>query len=184
MASCHNVDGGRAGNFVTREKSATINPRFCFSCFPVLALTAANRWHPGIGDPTVMGWVTVAAYFFASALCFRVALVMATRAPLDVRLQSSIFWTAFAVLMAFLGVNKQLDLQTWLTQFGKDLAQQGGWYEQRRSVQAAFVTLVAISGMLALAILTRLTKRTFHQTWVALTGGLFLGCFILVRASS
>jgi hypothetical protein len=160
-----------------------MQPDVCYSPVPVLALMR-ERWHPGIGDPTVMGWLTVAAYFCAAALCARLAFVAGTRGPAELRRNSRIFWTVFAVLMVFLGVNKQLDLQTWLTQFGKDLAKAGGWYEQRRSVQAVFVAFVAVSGLAAFAGLSLLAKRTFRQSWVALAGALFLGCFILVRAAS
>jgi hypothetical protein len=31
-----------------------------------------GSWSPGIGDPTVAGWITVFAYFAASLLCWRV----------------------------------------------------------------------------------------------------------------
>ena len=32
---------------------------------------ADGRWVAGIGDPSVMGWVTVAVYFATAFLCFR-----------------------------------------------------------------------------------------------------------------
>jgi len=35
----------------------------------LLAVTIDGRWQPGIGDPTWMGWATVAAYFVAAVLC-------------------------------------------------------------------------------------------------------------------
>ena len=31
-----------------------------------------GSWSPGIGDPNVMGWITVVAYLWASYLCFAV----------------------------------------------------------------------------------------------------------------
>jgi hypothetical protein len=151
---------------------------------PVLAFTAANSWHPGIGDPTVIAWLAVAGYFSAAVLCWRLAFIVRTRAPVEFRKQLCAFWTSFAMLMTFLGVNKQLDLQTWLTQFGRQLAQDEGWYQYRRPVQAVFVLFVAIAGSVSLAFLIRLTKHTFRHTWIALTGGVFLGCFIMVRASA
>src|SRR5258708_3621848 len=132
---------------------------------PLLAFTEDDRWHPGIGDPTVMGWVTVAAYVVAAVLCWRLVCLVPARESTEVRTQAFGFWIAFAVLMTFLGVNKQLDLQTWLTLFGKHLAQNEGWYERRRPVQAFFVLFVAIAGLASLLGLARLTKRTLRQTW-------------------
>src|SRR6476659_1098397 len=46
-------------------------------------------------------------------------------------------WLAISVLFLFLGVNKQLDLQTALTEAGRYLAHYKGWYEQRQVVQLA-----------------------------------------------
>src|SRR5262245_10532966 len=31
-----------------------------------------GNWSPGIGDPSVVGWVTVVLYFFAALICLRV----------------------------------------------------------------------------------------------------------------
>jgi hypothetical protein len=150
----------------------------------LLAVINRGKWHPGIGDPTVMGWITVGAYFIGSLVCWRAASVTRQRAQIEVHRQLWIFWTVFAVLLLFLGLNKQLDLQTWLTQFGRQLAKNEGWFEYRRPVQAFFVLLVAMAGLAALVLLSWLTRRTRTHTWIALTGGIFLGSFILVRAAS
>jgi len=89
-------------------------------------------WRPGIGDPTVMGWVTVGAYAVAAA----VAGVAAHRArgaaaphPGPDRT-----WLLVAGLMALLCVNKQLDLQSLFTDLGRVLAREQGWYARRREV--------------------------------------------------
>jgi hypothetical protein len=66
-------------------------------------------------------------------------------------------------------------LQTWLTQFGRQMAKNEGWFEYRRPVQAFFVLLVAMAGLAALVLLSWLTRRTRTHTWIALTGGIFLG---------
>jgi hypothetical protein len=38
-----------------------------------------------------------------------------------------------------LGINKQLDLQTALTEFGRVLADNQGWYDKRQVVQVWFI---------------------------------------------
>src|SRR5580693_6074196 len=92
----------------------------------LIAAVEGGRWKPGIGDPTVMGWVTVAAYFVAVIGCFLAAwrepLPDGTRRP---RSRPSKFWLALAALMVALGINKQLDLQSLATQIGRDAIR--GW---------------------------------------------------------
>src|SRR5437868_6520558 len=102
---------------------------------------SGDEWHPGIGDPPVVGWVTVAVYAAAAVMCG----VAAVRAGAE-RTRKR-FFAVLAGVMAALGVNKQLDLQTWLTLTGKKLAVSEGWYGQRRSVQFAFIILLLACGL-------------------------------------
>ena len=39
----------------------------------LLAETVADGWRPGIGDPTALGWITVAAYLLGAVACGRAA---------------------------------------------------------------------------------------------------------------
>ena len=112
--------------------------------FPaLLAFTDGDVWRPGIGDPTVMGWVTVLAYFVVAFLCGRCAV----RAKNQAGRTEMIFWGVLVVTMVLLGFNKQLDLQTFLTLTVRKVAIAQGWYDNRRVVQLAFVGLVAIAGV-------------------------------------
>lgn len=129
-----------------------------------------------------MGWITVAGYFAAAVLCGRAAwkargLTGSGRGPL-------VFWSVLAVGLALLGVNKQLDLQTWLTLFAKRIAMQGGWYRERRAVQGAFIGIVALGGAAGLVGMRLLAGQVTRPIVIALAGAVFLGCFILIRASS
>jgi hypothetical protein len=90
-------------------------------------------------------------------------------------------FTSFLVL---LGINKQLDLQTWFTLFGKHLAQDEGWYGSRRVVQAIFIALVAVIGFGSLVLFWRLARGKVRHYRLALFGAVALGCFILIRAAS
>jgi len=94
------------------------------------------------------------------------------------------FWLLFTGFLLFLGINKQLDLQTWLTLFGRHLAEDEGWYAQRRAVQAVFVGLVAILGASGLVFLWRWGRGDVRHYRLALCGGVFLACFIVIRAAS
>jgi hypothetical protein len=147
----------------------------------MFAYTADDHWQLGIGDPTIMGWLTVAAYWIAAAMCWRAATVERKHSGQS---KGTVFWTLFACGLAFLGINKQLDLQTWLTLFVKQLAQRQGWYEYRRAVQLVFILAIALVGLASLGLLSWLARGARRQAKWALLGGVFLSCFVLVRASS
>ncbi len=81
-----------------------------------------------------------------------------------------------------LGVNKQLDLQSALTAFGRCVAKAQGWYESRRAVQAAIVAgLVLVATGAGLALL-RWLAPVRRQTRMAAAGLALIAAFVLVRA--
>ncbi|WP_047541204.1 hypothetical protein [Methylotenera versatilis] len=143
-----------------------------------LAATENGRWHAGIGDATIFGWITVAFYLLAVARCV-------VKAKASKKFGGNYqFWLYLAVFLLFLGLNKQLDLQSWFTETLKDSAQAHGWYEHRRPVQVAFIVALGF-GMLIALISFRLflanTWRNYKLTWV----GIILLCtYILIRAAS
>jgi hypothetical protein len=140
-------------------------------------------WRPTIGDPSFMGWLTVAAYALGAALA---ALASSKLAGSDDKIhrREKWVWAAVAVVMAVLCVNKQLDLQSLLTDIGRTLSRHEGWYEQRREFQKVFVVGVLFaSGVFGCWFIWR-----FREFWTGhklLAGGmLFLLTFIVVRAIS
>jgi len=134
------------------------------------------NWTPGIGDPTLGGWITVVLYFLAMVSCW----VTARRCETKERR----IWAAISILFLGLGINKQLDLQSALTEFGRVLAYQEGWYDQRQAVQLAFIVVVA--AVCACAVITLLiwTYLSPIPTWLALSGTTLVIGFVLIRAAS
>ncbi len=131
------------------------------------------RWHPEIGDHSFMGWFTVVAYGVAALIAVRVWWK-----------RREGIWLLVALGMAGLCLNKQLDLQSLVTEIGRNIAHHGGWYEHRRDFQKWFVLgALAIAGVVGLLSFWR-----FHRFWLRhkllLAGGLFLVTFIVVRAIS
>ena len=140
------------------------------------------EWRPGIGYPTIIGWITVAAYLLASVISFHAA----NRAQLSgVRWRiDSHFWFMMGLLLLVLGINKQLDLQSILTELARAAAKSGGWYEQRRDYQRLFIATIVGTTMLGAAILMVWSRRLWRSQQVALLGTCFLLAFIVIRAAS
>jgi hypothetical protein len=146
----------------------------------ILAFTDGDVWRPGIGDPTFMGWLTVAAYFGAASLCVR-ELIKARR--IDSPREKTFFWATLATLLVFLGFNKQLDLQTLLTLTARRIAIAQGWYENRRIVQILFVAAVGIAGVFTVLAM-RLLVWKHTDLRLPLIGFVVLLVFVVVRAAS
>lgn len=149
----------------------------------LFAVIINGHWQPGIGDPTFMGWFTVVVYFITALLCLICALP-----PRLVFLQrvnrNLLLWGFFALILVLLGINKQLDLQSWLTTVGKELALSQGWYQQRRLVQVQFIGGIVIAALILLSVIGRAVYAERRTYRLALLGLMFLSCFIVIRASS
>jgi hypothetical protein len=177
-----------------------------------------GNWSPGIGDPTVVGWVTVVAYAVAALLCWRafrrlssagapeedgsiagrqlsggvllVALLVAlagAKGPLGAlsrRDRLRALWLVLAVVLALLGINKQLDVQTAFTEIGRQLVISWDLYEVRRPMQVVFILLIALLGLAAFRVVLRLARGELRRLRLALGGLLFLLCFVVIRAAS
>lgn len=141
---------------------------------------ALDRWDPVIGDPSAMGWLTVAAYAAAAALALAASARVPPGAP--ARGLERGFWLAAAAALALLAANKQLDLQSFLTATGRCLAKAQGWYEDRRAVQAGVIAALSAAVLVAGAGLTWRLRRTLRRTGPAVAGLVLIAAFVLVRA--
>ena len=143
-----------------------------------VAMTKKGIWHAGIGDPTVLGWVTVIAYCLATLRCTLKAF------SYDKNEGNYRFWVYLAVFLLFLAINKQLDLQSWFTQAMRTVAHAQGWYENRKSLQLLFIIFLGAGMLLALLSIRFYLAQSWHNyplTWI---GIVLLSTFILMRAAS
>ncbi len=144
-----------------------------------------GNWSPGIGDPNVIGWVTVVLYALAAILCHLAARKCKDVAPRkSVWLRETVLWQLIAIALWFLCINKQLDLQTALTEFGRILARRQGWYAERRLYQKAFIVGLLLVGLFNACLATAITWRMSRSLKVAMIGFCVIGVFVLIRASS
>lgn len=140
------------------------------------------QWEPGIGDPTIGGWVTVALYFLACVSCWKTAGVALRQ---DWNGQSDSYaWRAISIVFFCLGVNKQLDLQSAMTELGRVFAATDGWYEQRQIAQIYFIIGVAAVCMTSTLILLFCARKSPVQTWLALVGSTSVLGYVFIRAAS
>lgn len=151
------------------------------------------------GDPSIAGWTIAVLYLLGIAACVwalrmaRLGARMAADYPgADRRTKdrsaayraSFLFWALLIVLFVFLGLNKQIDLQTWLTDVGRRVAQAQGWYEQRARVQTVFVGAIAVVGLWVLAFLLDRTRELLPRHALAFVGLVLLACYVILRTSS
>jgi hypothetical protein len=148
----------------------------------MLGRTVTGTWTPGIGDPTLLGWLTVFAYFGAAYLCRRAARRALTLGTSAARLH--LLWLGLTWAMVALGVNKQLDLQSLFTEIGKAAALEQGWYAGRHRVQRVFIGSIVAASALGGAALAWWMRRELRTVWLAALGTVFIVAFVLVRASS
>ena len=124
-----------------------------------MARSVDDRWTPGIGDPSVVGWATVFAYFAAAILAYRAVRIHKAE-PSHTALRT--FWLITALAMFFLGINKQLDLQSLFTQLGRDMAVNQGWYEQRRQFQTVMIGGITLLGFGVIGLCAFLLRRVIQ----------------------
>lgn len=152
-----------------------------------------------IGDPRAGAWLIFFLYFAVAILCaraFRVSWIgsrLAADYPNPERRTkdrqaayraSFLFWGLVISLFVFLGINKQIDLQTWLTVYGRELSKRQGWYEQRATIQTIFVLAIALSGVVTLSVLLKLTRDLLPRHVLAFIGLGVLAVFLVTRATS
>jgi hypothetical protein len=135
-----------------------------------------HEWFSGVGDQSLVGWLITLGYMLGAFLCLRAA---SGGGGEEARL-----WLCIGVAFLLLGVNKQLDLHSLLTRMLRDLARSGGWYEDRRTLQAIFIAFVMLAAFLAMAKLIRRFRRSRPAVRLGIFGVTCTLLFVVVRAAS
>lgn len=140
----------------------------------------STNWHPGIGDPTWQGWSTTLMYIVVAAAAWWTSRTGAF--PKITRFKEQRFWSMLAFILALLAVNKQLDLQSALTELGRCSAHLQGWYDQRRVVQVAFLAILAVGAVVFFSIVSSSMRGTLDRTGMPAVGLAFVLGFVMMRA--
>lgn len=141
---------------------------------------AHENWSPGIGDPHVMSWVIVGVYVIAALAALTLAVLNFFDGPGAAR--ERMFWGGIGVVLAFLAVNKQLDLQSLLTAIGRCHAQLTGWYDDRASMQRGFIRGLAAGALLTAVALAWFLRASLRRNALAVLGFAFVLGFVVIRA--
>lgn len=140
---------------------------------------------PPRGDQGITPWLITLAYFAAAGLCFWAGREEKLRSLGRARRwHAPVFWFALGGLLVALGVNKQLDLQSDVTEIGRNVARSGGWYEYRRFFQAIFVLLFAAGAVAAVAAAIWFMRDLWNRYRLAFIGIIYLCAFVIIRAAS
>ncbi len=164
-------------------ETANFLPHFGSLIF-IGATTINGDWKPEIGDPTFIGWFTVLTYGITCILCGLCARET-FRIPKRFAFHSTHwYWWGLTLVLLVLAINKQLDLQTWFTITAKKMALSEGWYLKRRIFQLLFIGWLIFGVLAALAWVKYQLGSLWKEFKLILGGLLFLGTFIIVRATS
>lgn len=165
----------------------------------ILAEITTQGWRPGGVHLTLIQVLTVSAYLLVaatSAWALRVARIgsqiAADYGNPDRRAKgrcaayraSFLFWAVTTLLFVFLGVNKQLDLDGWFTETGRQFAINQGWYDLRWQLQEPMAICIAVIGVSLLALLLSITRSLLPRHILAFIGSLFLVIFLILKTLS
>ena len=148
--------------------------------------------HDSAGHLTALGWTMFVLYLAAALLSFRAAKASVHSQPSVVRVQQSSemgrIWVSLGVILAALGLNKPLNLQTVLIEFGRRMAGGENLSAYRAELHALFFLGFILAFMALVAVVLfrlRAGIARFARRQPLATGGCGLICiYILLRAAS
>jgi hypothetical protein len=141
-------------------------------------------WLADIGDRTVIGWGITVCYLLAGGLCFYCTGYMDSRRVLPISQIFAWFWCFMGVALILLGINKQVDIQMLLADFGRAYTKHHGLYVQRSILQNRVLALGACVGLACAQAIGYRMRGGPKSIWLALWGLLFLGATVLVHLVS
>lgn len=101
-----------------------------------ILICGVKRWTSVWGDPLVTGLVIMALFLVATILCAGTAMRSDGREKL--------FWALAAAAALVFAANVHLDLHVLPNAIGRCAAKTQGWYDQKETARAAFITGAAI----------------------------------------
>jgi hypothetical protein len=144
---------------------------------------AQASWAPKLGDQTAMGWAITLFYVY-TVLLILYMLPKLRRIHPERRKIYTQFWIIVMLIFVVLGLNKQLDLQTFGTATLRCMARLDGWYEQRRNVQVTAILAGIFIGSTGLFGFLYFFRQIAPRCMLAFVGLGIEALFIFLRAVS
>jgi len=142
----------------------------------------ALDWHPGIGQLPLSALAAAALYLLAAYFCWRVARRLGPSGTAG-RSEAQV-WIAIAILFLVLGICRELDIQSAVTNYWRAIARQQGWYANRQTIQPEIIGVIASAFLIAsIAVLVVIWGQP-RITRLATAGTLLLLTYISIRAVS
>ena len=110
----------------------------------------------------------VATYLLAAAVAAMVA--KAGPFPAQSRRKERLFWCVISAMMIGLALNKQLDLQSYMTAVARCAAQLQGWYANRRIFQVSVIAGLVVGMVIAGGLLFVAMRGTWRRSFLPLVG--------------
>jgi len=145
-------------------------------------MTLTGQWLGG--DPTFLGWLTTAVYLVTAVLCLFCALSVKRLYPGSDPRPHALIWGGLSFLLFFLGLNKELDLQTWFTSTVKRIAWEQGWYAYGQRAQVLFLLAFAVVGFVVVVVVAWSVRRYWRSYIFLLLGVVAILRFIAVRIAT
>lgn len=142
----------------------------------------AEAWNPGFGDLNPSGMALFVGYVLATVIA--AVVVLAGRFPRRSRARERTFWVMATLLLALLAVNKQLDLQVFVTGTGRCIARAEGWYEDRRLLQVEATLVLAVLGLAVILGAIWLLRGTLSRNLIPVIGLILVLTFVMMRVVS
>lgn len=139
-------------------------------------------WAPGLHDTDGLGIVLSVLYAAATVLVAAVAIRGAFPGPDGPRQRW--LWGLSAGALLLLTVNKQMDLQSLITDTGRCMARLQGWYDERRTIQREAVIALIALGAVVLVALPLVFRRALRGSLLLVAGLVALTVFVMIRAIS
>lgn len=152
------------------------------------AAVRGGRWYWELGDPDLGAVLVTGLYFLVAVACLlkarRVARIPRPPETSDRLRSEAAVWWILTMLMFCLGINKQADLQSLLTLYGRDAVRQAGLYDVRRIIQGAFILGIALAAFFSVALSLWFVRELSWPSRAATAGLGVQVAFVVIRAAS
>jgi hypothetical protein len=150
----------------------------------ILAILEKNGWKLCIGDPYPLAWIIFAGYIISAVLCYYIGFSLKKINKGNKEKGDIVFWYGLSALLLFLGINKQLDLQTLFVVIGRSIANFQGWYDIRREVQKFFIIGFTSISLFSFVVILIFLKKQVLKNFYIILGIIMIISYILIRASA